>query len=436
MKAQTSSVNGIISSVIGGPQLLAVTYLGPLTDRTGRRVVLLLAVMGQVISGLAALAVWYWHLNVYYLAIGSVLNGLSGSYAAFIAVSFAYVADFTNPNERALVFGAAESMCFAASAIGPLTLGFIAENFGTPISLWSLVILGLLSSVFVLFLPSASRRAKTDAYHKDESVVKGCLRNNLITALVTLFRRPRAVMLVSLAFMLDFVAFLSLLCVTTQYTQVAFGWHGSRIGLNSTLNGIARTLGVWCVLPVFLHGPRCLQLSELNIMRLAVVASIAASFGYAFVTDGAIFTALAALGSLHGLLVPLSRNIMSTSFDERNQGVALSVVAMIESISSLWVPAASGFVFAYFLENEIPSQYFFVLAGFGLATLATLLATREGQLDAARILSSDHITKNKGNSLTETLVQDNDKRSTCTDDEPSETICERTQATSVIQYTY
>ncbi|XP_076471062.1 proton-coupled folate transporter-like [Babylonia areolata] len=131
--------------------VLPALFIGPLTDRIGRRLGFALPVLGVVLRGIVFLLVLGTGANVYFIYIGTVLEGLGGGFGTLLMTSFSAAADVTKPGrQRALRICIIE----AVQVLGSALAGFIAGqwrrvNYTQPLMLAAAV--GVLTLMFALW---------------------------------------------------------------------------------------------------------------------------------------------------------------------------------------------------------------------------------------------------------------------------------------------
>ena len=123
--------------------------IGPLTDRFGRKIGIVLPAVGSLLQGVLTIFIIKYDLNPYYFIITNFLNGLSGGFTSLLSSSFAYIADVSTMKYRSLRIGAIEGSIALGGGIGQLVGGLILEsvhcNFIPPVLLY-------LTSNFVVLL--------------------------------------------------------------------------------------------------------------------------------------------------------------------------------------------------------------------------------------------------------------------------------------------
>ncbi|KAK4251507.1 major facilitator superfamily domain-containing protein [Corynascus novoguineensis] len=155
---------GVLSS-------LTAPKLGSLSDRYGRKRMMLICAMGGIVSeAITILAAKYPETVAYqWLLLGYFFDGLTGSFTAGSVLSHAYTSDCTPPSKRGVAIGYLHSCLFTGLAIGPLLAGYFVEWTGSLISVFY-ILLGchVFFITFMVFVipESLSRRQQLLAREK------------------------------------------------------------------------------------------------------------------------------------------------------------------------------------------------------------------------------------------------------------------------------
>lgn len=136
---------GILSS-------LTAPKLGSLSDRYGRKRMMIICSLGGILSELVTIvaATYPETVSYHWLLLGSFFDGLAGSFTAGSVLSHAYTSDCTPPSKRGVAIGYLHSCLFGGLAFGPLIAGYLVEWTGSLISIFY-ILLGC-HTFFVLFM--------------------------------------------------------------------------------------------------------------------------------------------------------------------------------------------------------------------------------------------------------------------------------------------
>ncbi len=351
--ASAAIIGGIFGSVWALLQFVVSPILGVLSDRVGRRPVILLSNLGTSLDYVVmALAPTIW-----WLFVGRVISGIT---TASIAVASAYVSDVTPPDRRAGAYGMI-SACFGIGfVVGPAVGGFLG-NIDPRLPFWVAAALSMLNFFYGLVilpesLPSSLRSRFT------------WRRANPLGA-VTLLRRHRELFGLSIVNLIGYVAHEALPTLFVFYTIYRFSWNERTIGLSLALVGV-----VTIVISAAVITPVVARIGE----RRALAA------GLFFGAAGFVLFGLQQLWFWIGIPVSClwmlasasAQAIMTRRVSPTEQGELQGAIGMLRSFGALIGPSLFAGVFAYSVSAnhswKSPSAAWFI--GALLLTVAMLLS--------------------------------------------------------------
>ena len=143
------------------PGMITVLIVGPLSDRFGRKVVLLLALFGSLLQSVLAFFIIWFHLDPYFFILANLFTGLGGDFTGVLAGSFSYIADVSSPKWRTFRIGFIECMLALGGALGQFLSGYLLNvtdcNF---LPIMSVVVVCCLASLLwiILLVPESLSR--------------------------------------------------------------------------------------------------------------------------------------------------------------------------------------------------------------------------------------------------------------------------------------
>lgn len=360
-ETEIATLIGVMLALYSAMQFLCAPILGVLSDRYGRRPVLLVSLAGAAIDYLVmAFAPQLW-----LLVLGRAIAGVT---SANMAVATAYITDISAPEERARRFGLFHAMFGIGFIIGPVVGGFLGEHWvRAPFLLAAL--LNAANFALALFVLPESRRGDPGA------------RFSLST--LNPFR--------PLGWALSFRALLPLMAifvilnfVGTMYGTVwavfgedMFAWNGYTIGLSLGVFGVFHAGA-----QALLTGPAARRLGEKWALVLGMACELAALVILGFATQGWILFALAPLFALGGIGMPALQSITTQQVDEDNQGKLQGVLASLVSLSAIFGPLFFSSVY-FALKPTWPGLVWIVGGGVYLLALPLLLGIRKRPVSLA-----------------------------------------------------
>ena len=340
---------------IAAATFLAAPVLGNLSDRFGRRPVLLIALFGMAIDYLL-LAVAN---SLPLIFAGRVLAGaFGGSYAPAQAA----IADLTRPEERARTFGLVSAAFGVGFIAGPALGGALGElgdraPFYVASALAGLNFLyGL--TIFPETLPVERRR------------VFDWRRANPLGALASARAIPN-MMAATIVLTLWHIASSVYPLTWSFYAIAQFGWSNAMIGASLAVVGV-----IMALTQTFLTGPLVRRFGERDAATIGLVGAIAGFVGYAFATRTWLAFAIMVAIAIQSLVQPSLMAMLSRRATPETQGEVQGIVSMAMGIGSIVAPLVLTGVMAEFTRPDapvhLPGAAFLVAALFGLAALVLL----------------------------------------------------------------
>ncbi len=308
---------GAVTFAFAIANFVASPILGALSDRYGRRPVLLLGFCALALSFFAtALAPALWVL----LAI----RFFSGAMQSNVAVANAYVADITEPDQRAKRFGLLGAMFGLGFILGPVIGGLLgAVDLRLPFyAAGVLALVNLAYGYYVLpeSLPAERRRAF--AWKRAHPVAS-------LRALTELKEVGLLVAVIAFSGLAQFVLY----TCWVLYTTFKFGWGPLQNGWSLAAVGV-----VSVVVQGFLLGRLLKRYSPQRLALVGLVSSVAAYLCYGLATQGWMMVLIIVLNFL-AFAVPASiQGIISRAADASEQGQAMGAVSSMNSLMSVIAP--------------------------------------------------------------------------------------------------
>jgi DHA1 family tetracycline resistance protein-like MFS transporter len=331
--AQAAVFGGWLTAAFAGMQFLAGPMLGSLSDRLGRRPVLLVSLaafgLSYVLMGLAPTLAW--------LFAAQLLTGLFG---ATPATAGAYIADVTPPAARARHFGSLAAAFGTGLIIGPAAGGLLAVH-GTRLPFFVAAALSLAIVAYgVLALPESLRPELRRAF--------SWRRANPIGAIGALRRRASIGMLLGAVF-LQRVSTTTLPAIWPYFTMQEYGWSSRQIGYSLAIYGVATVLFQLGVL-------RWLD-AHLGTRRAAILGLAAAAIGFlgfAFLRGNWIVATCIPLTTLGFMAGPALAGMLSVRIPADAQGMLQGVMASINGVAVVLTPLVMPWIFSVFSSGRAP----------------------------------------------------------------------------------
>ncbi len=351
---------GIFGTVFALMQFFFSPVLGVLSDRFGRRPVVLLSNLGLGIDYLVmALAP-----TIGWLFLGRVISGIT---AASISTGMAYISDVVEPEKRAGAFGMIGAAFGVGFILGP-ALGGLLGNSDPRLPFWVAGALSLTNALYGFFvLPESLPRERRRAFT--------LRRANPVGSLVLLRSHPELFQLATIQF-IGYVAH-EVFNVWALYAIFRYAWNEGRIGLSLALVGACSVL-----ISVGLVQPIVTRIGERRTLYV----------GQFFGGLGMLLAGLAKTGALYLLSIPVmmiwtisgpaAQGMMTHRVSGSEQGELQGAISSLRSLAVLIGPGLFTFTFAFFIDKKhgwnIPGAPWYL--GAALLFAAMMMATRIPQL--------------------------------------------------------
>ena len=358
---------GVLAGAYGLAQFFAAPLLGALSDRYGRRRVLLISQLGWGLDFLLiALAP-----NLWVIFIARLLGGITG---AGFTVASAYVADVTEPEKRTQGMGMIGAMFGVGFIVGPMLGGFLGE-YGVRVPFYAAALVALVNVAYGFFiLPESLPKDKRTVYTRSQLLAK----SNPFTALLVLMRLPRASNGVSIAALVVAVALTNLAQMMMHTTFVLF--TSQRYGWSPQDNGIA--LFIVGIIHAAVQGVLLGKLLQyFGEKRLAVIAMSVAAVefaGFAFATQSWMMYAIIVAAFINSAAMPALMGLVSKNLASDEQGAQLGAISGLNAVMMVLAPLVAAPIFAatnHFDKTDIRFGTVYLVAG-ALQALSVWLVIR------------------------------------------------------------
>ncbi len=360
---------GLLAALYSLMQFLCAPALGSLSDRFGRRPVILGSLFGSgldyFVLAFAPTLGWFF--------VGRILAGVTG---ANLAAATAYIADVSPPEKRAENFGLIGAAFGLGFIAGP-ALGGLLGNVGLRVPFMvagGLTLLNWLYGWLVLpeSLASANRRAFSWA------------RSNPVGSLLDLRRHPMAFGLAGTYFLI-YLAHQVLPSTWVLYTGYRYHWTVGQTGVSLAIVGLTAAIVQGGLTRVIV--PRIGEQKSATV-GLGIGALTYAAYGLA--TEGWMIYAILVVGSLGGITGPAVQGLISRGVGANEQGGVQGSLSSLMSVAGIIGPPIATGLFGYFVGESTPvhlpgTAFFFSSALVVGAMLLALRSFRKNQVSAASL---------------------------------------------------
>ena len=324
--ARASEMVGLFGTVWALMQFIFSPVQGALSDRFGRRPVILISNFGLGLDYLVmALAP-----NLIWLFAGRVISGIC---TASISTAFAYIADITPAEQRAARFGLIGAAFGVGFVIGP-AIGGLLGAFDPRLPFWAAAGFSLLNGCYGLVLVPES-------LPPDQRAPWSWRKANPVGSLMLLRSHAELYGLAAANFLAQ-MAHVALPTVFVLYAGYRYGWGERAVGFTLALVGVCAI-----VVQAGLVGRFVKQFGERGALLIGLLAGALGFAIYGVATNGIVFCIGVPVMALWGLASPSATGLMSKRVSASEQGQLQGANASIQGIANLVAPLIFSFLFAY-----------------------------------------------------------------------------------------
>lgn len=356
--ARAGQYVGVISATYALMQFLFAPIMGALSDRFGRRPVILVSLFGLGIDFL----IQGFALSIWWLFLGRVLAGIMG---ANFTTANAYIADVSTDSTRARNFGFVGMMFGLGFTIGPALGGFLG-GYSLRLPFFAAAALALVNWLYGYFvLPESLPVDKRSAFNLKNANPFGTLRR---------IRMYPMVAGLAAVFACKSLAQRGLENVWVLYTGFRYEWDAS-------MNGYA--LGLVGIMAVVVQGglvrPTVRRFGERRTVIIGTLIGAFSFLGYGLASQGWMIPGIIIFGAFAGVSGPAIQSLVTSRVDETEQGKIQGALTSLTSLTNIIAPILfNTLLFSYFISDEAPVQVpgapFFV--GFVLLLVSIVIAFR------------------------------------------------------------
>ncbi|KPF79745.1 MFS transporter [alpha proteobacterium AAP81b] len=349
--AGAAEISGWIMFLYASVQFLCGPVIGGLSDRFGRRPVLLasLVAFGCDYLVLAFAPTLGW------LVMARIVAGITG---ATFPTAYAYIADISKPEERGGNFGIIGMAFGLGFIIGP-ALGAVFAQFGHRVPFMLAAGLAFANALYGLFvLPESLPPERRRAFDWRRA-------NPLGTLMQLRSQHPRVLLMVATVFVWT-LGYQSLYAAWNYSVIARFGWSPTQVGWSLVAVGV-----VGALVQGFLARRLIPRWGARTVIVAGGVSAIMAYLIYAFATQGWLMYLGIAVAALQGLVFPAIQGMMSSEVAPDAQGELQGALSSAQSLSSIIGPPLMTGAFAWGQgPGGMPGAPFVLAALFSAAALA------------------------------------------------------------------
>ncbi len=354
--SEAAVYGGWLTFVFAVTQFVFMPVIGALSDRYGRRPIMLLSLLGlgldYFIMGFAP--------TIGFLFLGRIL---AGAFGATFSTANAYIADITPPDKRAQNFGLVGAVFGVGFMLGPVIGGYLGE-YNPRLPFIAAGIFSLLNVAYgYIFLP--------ETLTEDNRRPFEWRRANAFGVFMQLRKLKGALGLLSVMLLLA-IAHTAYPTVYTFTMNEALGWSARDVGISLGFFGIASIIVQGGLIRIIIP-----KIGLFWAALIGIISYILAFIGFGLAEAGWVIYAMGIFSAFAGLYQPSLNNMMSSRLDADEQGELQGAVGAVQGLAMMLGPLPMTYLFQKFTQSDnsaalyLPGAPF--IFGAGLSVIALIL---------------------------------------------------------------
>jgi MFS family permease len=434
----------ILNITVGILSAYTAPKLGSLSDRYGRKRLMVICSMGGLVGEVITLLAAKYPDSVDYrwMVLGSFFDGLSGSFTAGSVLSHSYTSDCTPPSKRSVAIGYLFACLFSGMAFGPLIAAQLVEWTGSLLSIFYIALachIIFILCVFFVIPESLSKRRQHLAREKfakqqeaellhfeslmdpsSSRLSKGLRRTwrvvkkaNIFAPLKMLAPPGRAAApvrrnLISLA-LIDMIVLGTALAAGTVvilYSRMTFGWQTPETSRFVSLVSMVRFFALMAIFPLINYFFRTLpaakkrrtssvpvveknagaDMVDIWVLRFALLSDVIGVTGYIFAATEILFISCGIITAFGGLGSATIQSAITKHVPPERVGELLGAIGLLHALSRVVAPLIFNGIYALTVERFPQAIFVTMTSLFALVLAASFLLRPNSKLQTLSLL--------------------------------------------------
>ncbi|PWN68626.1 MFS transporter [Chryseobacterium phosphatilyticum] len=350
--SKTTQYIGWFISIYAFMQFIFAPVLGSLSDRYGRRPLLLWSLLGLGIDYMIlAMAP-----NLTWLFVGRIVAGIMGS---SMTTATAYVSDISTPEKKSQNFGMISAVAGLGLIIGPVIGGALGQ-YGERIPFYAAAALSLVNFIYGLFiLPESLKESNRSPFSWKTA--------NPIGAIKSIKKEILAPSLI-IAFVFIALSGHAMQSTWNVYGMEKFQWKADMIGYSLGFFGVLMVITQGLFIGLFIN-----KLGQKKSIIMCLLIYCISLFLFGLINKSWMAFVVMIPYALGGMATPILQSLISSKVQDNKQGLLQGGLSSIGSITAVFGPLLMTNVFAYFTSGYAP--FIFSGAPFVLASVLAMVGS-------------------------------------------------------------
>nr|CAH7748371.1 unnamed protein product [Callosobruchus chinensis] len=377
-------VKGTVGSIFS---VILCIFIGPWSDRFGRKPVLVMNLIGFASTAVLVLIYCLFdNLSPWYLALSSLPETVTGGFATFFTMVISYMADTSTEDSRAMRMVVFEAVLTVGTLLGSMTSSYIFYMTSYQAIFGIAAVCHIIAVLYTWFLvPESVRNVETEN-KVSEFFILDNVKDMMKVALKKREQYKRAIILLCVGILTVYIFIINGNTLTFQYLREKFGWTLTRYTIFSSAESVVWTIGSF-LCTYILHN--VLKVAESVLVLVGCISMMNGSLLMALARSNAVIYSTPAVRILGSLISPMVRTMVSKVVCQEEVGKVFALINSSEFLIGLGAGPLYTLVYNDTLDTDA-GLYNFLSAGFFGMMILMISAVISLQLKSAAVPTSPY----------------------------------------------
>jgi len=367
VQENVTDLNLYLTFLCSVPTIIISMMVGPLSDKYGRRPLMLIPIIGHILAQVAYLLnVYFWDASANYILFVAVYV-LFGGNTTFLIGLYTYIIDISTPESRTARVSVLDVALIAGGTSGNFLSAIVYEKLGFNGTFGITIGLLAINFFFILFCLKESRKPVENDLGNEPVASDGVMKKTSETFVAVFGAKTgytRSITIILMFCMLNYVAAGST-DINYLFTRKMFDWNESQFTKVSTGSTVLQSLCSLFVLPLLSYK---LGVSDQIIGLIASLSSLTSILGFAFSKTESFYIAANVASLLSPQVSTVVRSLLSKTVEEADLGKVYTMLGCLENFIPLVASPFLTFIYNSTLDT-FPGAVYIAESGFMFTNL-------------------------------------------------------------------
>ncbi|KZC10334.1 PREDICTED: proton-coupled folate transporter-like [Dufourea novaeangliae] len=353
------------------PALLSL-FLGPWSDKHGRKPILIAGYIGVSLTYLIFSFLTVWDISPWFLLIAYIPSACFGGFCIILLGTICYISDISNERERAWQLAWMDALLFFGLIIGILVGPILFQAYGYTFVFGSSTVCCILAGIYVYLIPETIQ-------DNNSKTLSSLFDVHLVKELISTCTKKRNGFNRYIVWCCIIVITLLVIIIQGEMT-IGYLFTSAKLGWDVNTYSVYLATKIFLITFGIIFGVKVLTtytgFSEEVAALLSVLSTLSCSLVQSFTWKSWHMYFSAIIGTFSGVAGPMMRCILSKSVPSEDTGKVFSLAVSIETSTPFVAASLYGFIYSHYMPPIYPAPIWLVSAGISVIVIFLLVNIR------------------------------------------------------------